>query len=155
MFYQLNSVSVYATFTFSSLPCTDWTSPSVCTCSQCRQGCLKRGCFGPGMIVRTVVRFTSANLLVQKWASLNGLASVRLFGGELASLKLVVSVVSSITAPKHVLNMLWVTVGGLVAQEPAVVFPWCNHSNKSWLLLITTWGQRSTIFSGLSIELPE
>ena len=43
------------------------------------------------MIVRTVVRFTSGKLLVQKWASLNGLASVGLFGDKLASLKLVVS----------------------------------------------------------------
>lgn len=65
------------------------------------------------MIVRTLVRFTSAKLLVQKWASLNGLASVGLFGDKLASLRLVVISLSvATTTLKHVLNMLWVTVGG-------------------------------------------
>ena len=54
-----------------------------------RQGCLIRECFGPGMRVRALVRFNSAKLLVQKWASLNGLASAGLFGDK-ASLKLVV-----------------------------------------------------------------
>ena len=98
------------------LSVTNKTSLYVCTWSHCRQGCLKRGfrgCFGPGMIVRTLVRFTSAKLLVQKWASLNGLASVGLFGDKLASLRLVVISLSvATTTLKHVLNMLWVTVGG-------------------------------------------